>query len=112
MRVNRNLYLVFGILLINTAIAIGSTLSGIVRDSQTKESLPGASVAIDKSPFGAFADSDGYFVIGNVPSEIFPITLRVHLIGYKDKIIELSQFPRNDIEIYLEQSSWKMEDMV
>jgi outer membrane receptor for ferrienterochelin and colicins len=106
------LYLVFGILLINTAIAIGSTLSGIVRDSQTKESLPGASVAIDKSPFGAFADSDGYFVIGNVPSEIFPITLRVHLIGYKDKIIELSQFPRNDIEIYLEQSSWKMEDMV
>lgn len=112
MSFKRHVCIIFGILLVNAASAFSSTITGVIRDSQTKELLPGASVAVDKSPIGASANSDGYFVIGNVTSEMLPLTLKIHLIGYKDKSIEINQFPRKDLDIFLEQSSWKMEDMV
>jgi outer membrane receptor for ferrienterochelin and colicins len=110
--VNRNLFISIGIVLLQFAIAFSSSISGAIRDSQTREPLPGATVAIDKTAIGAAANSDGYFTIGNVTSEMLPVSLKIHIIGYKDKVIELAQFPRKDLEIFLEQTSWKMEDMV
>ncbi len=112
MSVKRNLLFISGLILVHTALAVGSTITGVIRDSQTKELLPGASVAVVNSPVGASTNNDGLFIISNVTAGMLPVTLKIHLIGYKDKLIELSHFPQNDLVIYLEQSSWKMEDMV
>ena len=60
-------------------------ISGRITDGQTRESLPGASVIIDGTRFGAAANIDGYYFINNVPPGTYSIT--VSLVGYQRVVI-------------------------
>jgi outer membrane receptor protein involved in Fe transport len=60
-------------------------ISGRVTDGQTRESLPGASIIIDGTRFGAAANADGYYFINNVPPGTYSIT--VSLVGYQRAVI-------------------------
>ncbi len=66
------------------ALAQGSaTITGIVKDSQTGEALPGANVTLVKTSLGASTDVDGRYAIRDVPPGSY--TLRATYVGYKQK---------------------------
>lgn len=63
--------------------AAGSTITGAVRDMQTREPLPGANVYLAGTAIGAATNLQGQFRITNVPPGKY--TLVVDYIGYKRK---------------------------
>src|SRR5262245_56218044 len=56
------------------------TISGYVIDKETGKNLPGASLVIEGTNFGAMADKYGFFVIYNLPVGMH--TIRASMIGY------------------------------
>jgi TonB-dependent receptor len=56
------------------------TISGIVKDAQTGEALPGANVLLTGTGMGATTDMAGKYMVRNVPEGSY--TLRVTYIGY------------------------------
>lgn len=76
-------------------------ISGYVRDSETGEALPYASVLLTGTSLGAATNTDGYFVIVNAPSS--SRKLQVRYIGYATGEVELdSAATRNaPLAIYL-----------
>ncbi len=61
-------------------LTYGQTLSGKVFDSDTKETLPGASVYISDLKTGAVTDANGRYEIRNLPRSKF--TVLIKSIGY------------------------------
>jgi TonB-dependent receptor len=67
----------------NLALAADNgTIQGSVRDAQTGDPLPSASVVLVGTSFGAATDVNGTYIIRNVPPGSY--TLRVTYIGYKN----------------------------
>lgn len=60
--------------------AAGSTITGTVRDSNTKDVLPGASVSLAGTSLGASTDIDGRYAIHNVSPGSY--NLRATYVGY------------------------------
>lgn len=60
-------------------------ISGVVKDSISKESLPGSVVFIAGSTQGTSADLDGAFLLKNVAPGVY--TIQVQSFGYKTKSI-------------------------
>ena len=65
------------------AEASGSPITGVVKDSQTGEPLPGANVTIAKTSMGASTDVEGRYTIREVAAGCY--TLRATYVGYKEK---------------------------
>jgi outer membrane receptor protein involved in Fe transport len=74
-------------MLTHTAFA-GTTgkLAGSVTDAGTRTPLPGATILVEETPFGAAAEADGRYVILNLPPGVY--TLRARMLGYKDLRVE------------------------
>ncbi len=111
--ISRYIFVNFLVIVIHVCTAEAYTISGSVRDSITGENLPGASVFVVNSSLGASSDYRGRFVINDLPENIREIKLKIHLIGYDDKFVELSNI--NDlsaIKISLTPSPWKMDNVV
>src|ERR1700754_5056524 len=70
-------------------------ISGIILDSKTGETLPGATVLIEGTTRGASADFDGKFAINNVPAGV--VTLVVNYISYNSKKIAGVNVLANDV---------------
>jgi hypothetical protein len=60
-----------------------ASVSGSVKDAQTGDPLPGATVHFEKTGLGASTDVDGKFIIRNVPAGTY--TLRAVYVGYLQK---------------------------
>ncbi|HYF03928.1 MAG TPA: TonB-dependent receptor [Patescibacteria group bacterium] len=56
-------------------------LNGYVLDSETKETLIGATVTVKGTKFGAFTNKSGYFSIRNIPPGSY--TISVSMLGYE-----------------------------
>lgn len=81
-------------------------ISGIIMDSKTGETLPGATILIEGTAKGASADFDGKFSINNVIAG--KVTLIASYISYTSKKIAEVSVKANDvtdINILLEPSS-------
>ncbi len=71
-------------LLMNQIVIYAGTtgkISGVVRDAETGEALPGVNVVIEGTTMGAATDEDGTYVILNVPPGVY--TLTFNYIGYQ-----------------------------
>jgi hypothetical protein len=75
------------ILIPNTEVYAGITgkIAGVVRDSETGETLPAANVVIVGTNMGAAADENGYFYITNIPPGTYSAQARV--MGYESVTI-------------------------
>lgn len=71
-----------------TALFAGNTgkIVGVVTDSQTGETLPGANVLVDGTLLGASSDVNGEFFILNVPPGVYAVECL--MLGYATKRIE------------------------
>src|SRR5437868_7386647 len=65
-----------------------TTVSGSVKNSKTKESIPAVSVVIKGSAAGAYTDDKGNFKFTTTQKP--PFTLIVSSIGYETKEVEFS----------------------
>lgn len=65
------------------ATAQQKTISGVVRDSATHESIPYVAILVQGASLGVSTDEEGRFIIKNVPDR--PV-LKITSIGYKEKI--------------------------
>jgi len=86
-------------------------LSGKVFDKKTKETLPGASVFIIGTSWGASTDLDGQFKITNVPKGIYDIV--VSYVGYNADTLKKFQISTNtlNLEFYLNESSLNLNEV-
>jgi hypothetical protein len=80
--------------------AINFTLSGIIQDGSTGESLPFANIQVKKSSQGANSNADGYFTLLKVPTDTS--TLIISYLGFKTQELQLNpDLPKNNLLIEL-----------
>jgi TonB-dependent receptor len=77
-------------------------IQGSVRDAQTGDPLPSASVVLVGTSFGAATDVNGAYIIRNVPPGSY--TLRVSYIGYKnaEESVEVKEGENLTVDLKLE----------
>lgn len=64
----------------NAEVPSGATLNGYVIDSETKETLVGATVSIKNTKVGAYTNKSGFFVVKNIPAG--KQTVVISFLGY------------------------------
>ncbi|HOU98623.1 MAG TPA: TonB-dependent receptor [Bacteroidales bacterium] len=86
-------------------------VTGKVFDKKTKETLPGASVFILGTSWGASTDLDGQFKITNVHKGIYDIV--ISYVGYQPDTIKKFQISTNtpSLELYLNESSLNLNEV-
>jgi TonB-dependent receptor len=71
----------------SSAAAVSSNLEGYVKDAQTGEPLPGATVFLTGTSLGASTDLNGKYIVKNVPAGSY--TVRATYIGYKNMEVNI-----------------------
>ena len=66
-------------------------ITGVVKDAQTGEPLPGANVSLQGTAIGAATDLDGEYRISRVPAGNY--TLIVNFIGYRKETLPVKVLP-------------------
>jgi outer membrane receptor protein involved in Fe transport len=101
----RCLAVLLGIVLAAPTLLAGSTgkISGVVRDSRTREPLPGVNVTIPGTSLGASSAIDGRYVILNVPPG--KVKVVASFIGYR-------RFEVNDLRISTDFTTQQDIDLV
>ncbi|MHB8578788.1 MAG: TonB-dependent receptor [Ignavibacteriaceae bacterium] len=97
----------------NLTFAASGKIAGVIRDSQTKEPLIGATVLIEGTSIGAATNVEGYYFILNVTPGIY--RLKVSMIGYASSIIEnvrVNIDQTTNIDVSLEQKSIQGKEVV
>ena len=76
------LFVLCTVFLPETAVLAGitGTISGMVRDKETGQVLPGAQIRVEGTTTGAMADKNGYYIINNLPAGVYDVS--VTMIGY------------------------------
>ena len=83
----RTILSILAILLSSQIFAQSFYLNGKVSDAFTGESLPGANIKVQGTPYGTSSNSKGEF---NVKVEQVPATLVVSFIGYETEYYKIS----------------------
>ena len=93
------------------AFAQAGSISGTVTDSESGEVLPGANVFIQQLQRGASTDSEGEFLIQNVPPGTY--TLRVSFVGFQEysEEVEVGN-SRVNINIALQPAQVGLDELV
>ncbi len=88
-------------------------ISGTVRDTKTKEAIPGVNVVIEGLKLGAASNPSGSYVILNVPPGVYTVT--ASYIGYKKFVardIRVSVDFTTPLDVLLEEGSVELEGIV
>ncbi len=89
------IYTLLVIITTNFIYAQSGRISGIIVDSKTGETLPGATILISGTTKGASADFDGKFALNNVPAG--KVSLVISYISYTTKKITDVTVIANDV---------------
>jgi outer membrane receptor protein involved in Fe transport len=97
------------------AVYAGSTgkISGIVKDAQTEEGLPGVNVVVQGTTLGASTNIEGRYVILNIPPGNY--TVVASLVGYKKYTINdlpISVDFTTPLNIMLDEGSVELDAVV
>jgi len=69
-----------------------SDIKGYVKDAKSGEALPFANIVLKGTNRGTTTNTDGYFVLVNVPVGI--CSLQVHYIGYESQMVSFENTPK------------------
>ncbi|WP_026999418.1 carboxypeptidase-like regulatory domain-containing protein [Eisenibacter elegans] len=96
---------------VRTAFAQDLVLQGTVRDAQTKEAIPYASIYIKGSNIGTASNSEGFFVF-KVPEDLQSGILVVSYIGHESFQIPLRAVQKPEaMEILLQESATTLKEV-
>jgi iron complex outermembrane recepter protein len=95
--------------IIQTCIA-QNTLSGTIKDTQTKGALVGAVIYLNDLQKGAISDKEGYFKIENVKSGNY--LLEISSVGYKSVIEKVSINKNTESNYFLNPASKELTEVV
>lgn len=91
------------------AAATELSISGMVRDDETKEAIIGASVSVDSIAGGVSTNAIGQFSL-KLPPGIH--TLHVRYLGYRETIIRLSAYENGSLEAPLAPQPQALREVV
>jgi len=83
---------------------------GEVRDSQTKKPLVFASLSVDGTNISTISNTEGEFVL-KVPNEITEGNVLISFLGYKSKLLPLSEFKDGNNKIYMDISVVELSEV-
>ncbi len=96
-----------------TAPVMRGTISGIVRDQESNEALPGVNIIIDGTTLGAASNLEGKFTIMAVPAGIYRV--RVSIIGYLPKVetgVPVNAGQNAELNFVLGQTSVEVPEVI
>jgi outer membrane receptor for ferrienterochelin and colicin len=92
---------------------ITGTLSGFVRDKETKHVLPGAAIIVEETTMGAMADKNGFYIIHNLPAGTYDVSVK--MIGYSKltiKNVKITVDLVTELNFYLPTEVLKLKEVV
>lgn len=108
MKINPKLIIPAVLLFAGTlASAQENTVSGVVRDAATGETLPGVYVTVKGGTDGTSSDADGKWKLGKAGKDA---VLMFSCIGFKDK--ETAVDGRASVDVYLEEDRTELDEVV
>ena len=87
------------------------TLSGVLKDQLTGETLPFANVLVEGTGIGTSTNVDGFFSLFNVPSDT--IRLNFSYIGYLNKTMKLNpRIDKENLEVTLQSGGVQIDELM
>jgi outer membrane receptor for ferrienterochelin and colicin len=106
--------LTFMLIIVSTyALAQNGTISGVVTDATTGETVIGANVVIQGTTVGAATDIDGKFTIANVKPGTY--NLQVTFVTYKAHVIPdvvVESGKKTDIQVQMQEDVSELQEVV
>ncbi len=106
--IKKTLLLVF-IAFASLSIGAQTTVTGVVKDAKTGETLPGASIKISKKAVGTNTDFDGEFVL--TTPDVPPFTLEISMLGYKTEEVQITK-NNQKISVNLSENETSLDEIV
>lgn len=107
---------IFFALICCTAVSLAGTsgiLEGTVKDKETGNPVPGASIIVTQTSLGKVSDVDGKYIIYNIP--VGKYTVRIQMLGYVTMVFEDVQIHadlRTKLNVQLTPSSIELTEMI
>ena len=86
-----------------------TTVTGVVKDAKTGETLPGASIKISRKAVGTNTDFDGKFVLTS--TDVPPFTLEISMLGYKTEEVDITK-NNQKITVNLSENETSLDEIV
>ncbi|WP_299014751.1 TonB-dependent receptor [uncultured Polaribacter sp.] len=105
----KKILLIAFIALNSVAMVAQTTVTGIVTDVKTGETLPGANIKIENKAVGTTTDFNGNFVLetGEKP----PFTLEISVLGYKMEKVQITK-EKQKITVKLTENETSLDEIV
>jgi hypothetical protein len=100
------IFIVFNIC--QAALPVKNSINGFVRDKSNGESLPSANVIIKELKIGAVTNTEGYFVLPDLPEGVFNV--QVSLLGYKTEVFQISTKNEQSITRMIQMESESLQE--
>ena len=98
-------FVVFG----SAAMLAQTTITGIVKDAKTGETLPGANIKVERKAVGTNTDFDGNFVLKVTDTP--PFTLEVSMIGYQTAKVMITK-NNQKVDVSLTENETSLDEIV
>jgi iron complex outermembrane receptor protein len=107
----KNSFFVFFYFVTAHVFAQTITIKGVVKDAETAQTLPGATVMLAKTFTATSTNSQGEFSL-SIPSSTKNASLEISYLGYQTYKTNVVEFSNNPIEIKLKKSTIQTEEVV
>ncbi len=112
MHLIKNVMSILALLHLSFVITLGqNSIQIIVKDADSEEPLPGASVQLNKTSIGTTTDVNGVAILNNIPDG--KQTFTISFLGYEEEKLTLN-FPieGKEIEVLLEHHHEELEEVI
>lgn len=106
--IKKTLLLVF-IAFASLSMGAQTTVTGVVKDAKTGETLPGASIKISRKAVGTNTDFDGEFVL--TTTDVPPFTLEISMLGYKTEEVNITK-DNQKVTVSLTENETSLDEIV
>ncbi len=97
------------VILSSTVMVAQTTISGVVKDAKTGETLLGANIKVSGKAVGTTTDFDGYFSLK--VSDVPPFTIEVSMLGFQTEKVEITK-NNQEVTVSLNENSTALDEIV
>ena len=97
------------VMLASATMLAQTTITGVVKDAQTGETLLGANIKVSGKAVGTTSDFDGKFLlkVNDAP----PFTIEISMLGFKAMNVEITK-NNQEVMVSLQEDSTALEEIV